>query len=439
MNTYKELKGGNQVLFALYHIGPGMLNQFITTWLLVFLAGGDSILLQASLVGVCLMLGRLVDAVSDPLVANWSDRLTGGKLGRRMPFIIGGTVPMILAFNMLWYTQMLPYEWLRFIWVCVAVNLFYFAYTVVVNPYFALLPEIAKDKKQRMFIQSFIAFFGILGMGIAMGASGFLIDLLGFAGAGLAMSLVCAATLVGPVLTVRVNTSAVQPPQNEKSSSNILVSLKDALSNKTFRTYIFGFCVFYLGFQMVQYNLAFITTVLLGQNKGMSSTLFIVSVVVGLLFIPVYNMMLRRMSCATALKIAICAYVVVALLIACIPLLLRTGLSGQALGFVLMALLGFPYSGLMVIPNIIVSEIIDEDVRRNHVHREALFFGVQGLINKFMVSLAALFVGFLQDFLGNTADKPWGVIAVAPAAALVSLVGFYFVTRLRITQEGGAQ
>jgi GPH family glycoside/pentoside/hexuronide:cation symporter len=435
MSEYKELKGGNQVLFALGHIGPGMLNQFITTWLLVYLSGENKLLLSASLTGVCLMCGRLVDALADPLVANWSDRMAGSRFGRRLPFIIGGAIPMVLSFNMLWHTQILNSTVARFIWVVVAVNLFYFSYTVVVNPYFALMPEIARDKKQRTFIQSFVAFFGILGMGIAMGASGFIIDAIGYSGAGLALSLLCAATLIGPALTVKIQGEG-RSSATEKSSSNIFISLKSALSNKTFRTYISGFCIFFLGFQMIQYNLAFITTVLLGLDRGMSSTLFITSVVCGILFIPVYNIILKRTSCSSALKLAIVAYVVAALLIAAIPLLTGIGLNGQILGYILMAFLGFPYSGLMVIPNVIIGEIIDEDVKKNNIRREALFFGVQGLINKFMVSIAALSVGFLQDFLGNNAAKPWGIISVAPIAALVALAGFFVIGRLHISGGG---
>lgn len=434
MNQYHELKGGNQVLFTVGHIGPGMLNQFITTWLLVFLAGGSSLLLNASLVGICLMSGRLVDAIADPLVANWSDRLHNAKYGRRLPFMVLGTLPMAIAFNMLWYTGLFENPWLRFAWVLVAVNLFYFSYTVVVNPYFALLPEIAKDKKQRMFIQSFVALFGILGMGVAMGASGFLIEMLGFEGAGLALSIICILTMAGPALTVRVKSSTAPAPLNT-SSSNVFVSLKSALSNKTFATYITGFSIFYLGFQLVQYNLAFLTTVLLGQQKSMASTLFIVSVVVGILFIPVYNFLLKRISCSSALKLAIFAYVIVAILIVFIPFFVSLGIDGRIIGFVLMALLGFPYSGLMVIPNVIISEIIDEDIRVNNLHREALFFGVQGLINKFMVSIAALVVGLLLDIFGNTAENPWGIIAVAPVAAVVSLAGFFIIQKLHISHE----
>lgn len=436
MNQYNELKGFRQIVFALGHIGPGMLNQFITTWLLLYLTEGENILVKSSLVGVSLMLGRIVDAVSDPLVANWSDRLSGHKWGRRLPFIVLGTPVMILSFVLLWYTQVFSSAPLRFLWVLVWVNVFYFAYTVVVNPYFALLPEIASGKKQRMFIQSFVAFFGILGMGIAMGASGFLVDAIGYGAAGMVMSLICVLTLIGPVVTVRVNPHAPKISEDKTPDANFFVSLKGALENENFRNYIFGFCIFYLGFQLIQYNLAFITTVLLSLDKGMSSTLFIVSVLAAVLLIPVYNLLLKKLSCSSALKLAIGAYVVVALLIAGIPLWIRLGISARPLGFGLMILLGFPYSGLMVIPNVIVSEIIDDDVRVNGVHREALFFGVQGLINKFMVALAALIVSVMLDVFGNNASQPFGVIAVAPLAAVVAGIGFLFIRRLHLPKGG---
>ena len=436
MGQYKQLTGAKQVIFALGHIGPGSLNQFITTWLMISLTSGENVIMNSSLVGVSLMIGRLVDAMADPLVANWSDRFANSRFGRRMPFMIGGTIPMILSFNMLWYTRYISDNGiLRFLWILGGVNLFYFAYTVVVNPYFALLPEIASEKKQRMFIQSFVALFGILGMGISMGASGFLIDRFGYGGAGLIMSILCAVVMVGPLLTVRINPGAKDLPAEESSSSNILVSLKSALSNKSFRTYILGFCIFFLGFQMIQYNMAFLTTVLLGLDRGMSSILFITSVVTAVLLIPVYNLIMKKLASIDALRLAVGSFMAIAILMALLPALLGSSGHGMILGFVLMALLGFPYSGMMVIPNILVSEIIDEDIRVNHMHREALFFGVQGLINKFMVSIAALTVGFILDVFGNSTEHPVGVILVAPIAAVVALIGFLVMTHLNISKE----
>lgn len=432
MQQYKELKGFKQILFTVGHIGPGMLNQFITTWLLVFLVPSDGdFIVKGSLVGIALMLGRIIDAIADPYVANLSDHFKQNKLGRRLPFMIMGTIPMVIAFNMLWFTTAIPnVSMLRFIWVIFAVNLFYFSYTVVVNPYFALLPEIAKSHEQRMYIQSFVAFFGILGMGIAMGASGFLIDAFGFQQAGFILSLICIITLIGPVLSVKINPEAQTLTQKEEKTS-LLSNITSALQNKTFKTYIIGFSIFFLGFQLIQYNMVFITTILLQLERGMSSVLFICSVVFALAFIPVYNIIVKKVGSIAALKIAIIAYVVVAFTIAFIPVILKTNLSPMLLGILLMAALGFPYSGLMVIPNVLVSEIIDQDVEVNGKRREALFFGVQGLINKLMVSISAFVVGLMLDLFGNSISSPLGVILVSPLACIAALIGYFYIRRLQ--------
>ena len=439
MNQYHELKGFKQILFTLGHIGPGALAQFITIWLMLYLTTGDEVIVSGTLVGTSLLVGGIIDAVADPLVANWSDNFHNSRFGRRMPFIIGGLIPMVISFNLLWYTAAISANpTIRFIWVMVMLKIFYFTYTIVVNPYFALQPEIATSKKQRMFIQSFVALFGILGMGISMGASGFLIEALDFRLASLVMSILCVVVMVGPVLTVRVNQNQTAASDAAatvaKKKNNMFASVTGSLKNKTFRRYITGFCIFFLGFQLIQFNLAFLTTVLLELEPGMSSILFIASVVSGLLFIPVYNLLMKKMSSINGLKLAVGSFVVVAILIVFIPMVVSAVGNGMIVGLVLMILLGFPYSGLMVLPNMLVAEIIDEDIRTSGVHREAMFFGVQGLINKFMVAIAGFVVGIVLDVFGNSIETPLGVILIAPIAAGVALVGFLVMLRFNITK-----
>jgi len=432
MTQYQELKGYRQVLFTLGHIGPGALAQFITIWLMLYLTSGEHPIVSGTLVGTSLLFGGIIDAIADPMVANWSDNFHSPRFGRRIPFIIGGLLPMVLSFVLLWYTSYISTNpTFRFIWVLVMLKIFYFTYTIVVNPYFALQPEIATDKKQRMFIQSFVALFGILGMGFSMGASGFLIDGLGFGRAAIVMSLVCLLVMIGPAVTVRLNRDvAVVRPETKKH--NMFASVAGALQNRTFRRYIIGFCIFFLGFQLIQFNMAFITTVLLGLDLGMSSVLFITSVVTGLAFIPVYNLIMRRMSTINGLKLAVASFVFVAILITLVPRLVSATGNGIVVGFILMALLGFPYSGLMVLPNMLISEIIDEDIRDNGVRREAMFFGVQGLINKFMVAIAGFVVGLVLDNFGNSIEHPLGVILIAPIAAAFALIGFLVMMRFNI-------
>ncbi|HWQ06095.1 MAG TPA: MFS transporter [Feifaniaceae bacterium] len=429
LTPYQELKGGQQILYALGHIGPGMLSQFITTWLLLFMTGNaDNPILSGTLVGTATLLGRIMDAIADPIVANWSDNHRGKRYGRRIPFMMLGTLPMIISFLCIWLTPQISMgETARFIWLVVFLNGFYFFYTMVVNTYFALLPEIAKNDKQRIFIQSFVSLFGILGMGFSLGASGFLINALGYLGAGVAMSVFCALVMVSPLLVVKVRKDYVPQPMPNQTD-NVFKNIVGAFKNDKFTKYIIGFATFYIGFQMIQYNLAFVTTVSLGLEKGMSSTLFIVSVVCALAFIPLYNVFVRKFGTIRSLMISMFSYALVALLIMALPQL--HAIPTTVLGFVLMALLGFPYSGLMVIPNVLVSEIIDDDCARFQVRREAMFFGVQGLVNQIAAAFSSFFVGVLHDILGSSIGHSGGVTAVAPIAAAFALTGFFVMMRL---------
>ena len=78
---YRELKGGKQIAYAVGHLGPGMLSQFITTWLLLFMTGNaDNPILSGTLVGTATLFGRIMDGVADPLVANFSHGAVAGRL-----------------------------------------------------------------------------------------------------------------------------------------------------------------------------------------------------------------------------------------------------------------------------------------------------------------------------------------------------------------------
>ena len=207
-----------------------------------------------------------------------------------------------------------------------------------------------------------------------------------------------------------------------------------ANQNDKFVKYIIGFATFYLGFQLVQSNMAFVTTVALGLEKGMSSTLFIASVVCALAFIPLYNVFVKRLGTVRSLMISMVSYAIVSILIMVLPQV--KAIPPVVSGFVLMALLGFPYSGLMVIPNVLVSEIIDDDHKRFAVRREAMFFGVQGLVNQIAASFSLLIIGVIHDLFGNSAGNSLGVTLVSPIAAVFALVGFFVMLRLNRKKAG---
>ena len=59
--------------------------------------------LEPWLAGVIAWLARVVDAISDPLMGQFSDRIRW-RMERRRPFFLLGMIPLGLFFSLIWFT-----------------------------------------------------------------------------------------------------------------------------------------------------------------------------------------------------------------------------------------------------------------------------------------------------------------------------------------------
>lgn len=114
--------------------------------------------ISAAWIGVALMIPRLWDAVTDPVMGRISDNFHS-RWGRRRPFIVAGAVSMGLIFVAIWYA---PPDWsdngklAYFIAMQIA---FFTAYTVFSVPFSALTYEMTPDYNERTRVMAFLAFF----------------------------------------------------------------------------------------------------------------------------------------------------------------------------------------------------------------------------------------------------------------------------------------
>ncbi len=107
----KKLSTAKIWAFATGQFGWSLMSGLIANWLVYFyqpdeasVAQGQSIFIPQGLVilgiftviGAITAFGRIFDAVTDPLIASWSDRCTSPK-GRRMPFLRAASLPLALS------------------------------------------------------------------------------------------------------------------------------------------------------------------------------------------------------------------------------------------------------------------------------------------------------------------------------------------------------
>ena len=85
---------------------------------------------------------------------------------------------------------------------------------------------------------------------------------------------------------------------------------------------------------------------------------------------------------------------------------------------VLLASIGVPVGAMLVLSRVLISDVIDFDEKRTGLRREAMYFGMQGLIDsKISFGVGPLIATQLFTIFGNTADRPLGVLLCGPAPA----------------------
>jgi oligogalacturonide transporter len=92
--------------------------------------------------------GRIWDAFIDPIIGNLSDK-TRSKFGRRRIYFLLGIIPVFLSFVMMWYCFGIVNETSKFIYYMIAYIFFGTAFSLVMVPYNAILPEMTDDYNER--------------------------------------------------------------------------------------------------------------------------------------------------------------------------------------------------------------------------------------------------------------------------------------------------
>ena len=137
--------GLTRASFAASGIAGGLVANGVSFFLLIYYS--QVLGLDSALAGLAMMISLAFDAVTDPLVGRWSDRLQH-RLGRRHPFLFASIVPVALAYYLLWDPPELSQLGLFLYLLVVAVAL-RLALTLHSVPFNALLPELTPDYDQR--------------------------------------------------------------------------------------------------------------------------------------------------------------------------------------------------------------------------------------------------------------------------------------------------
>jgi len=127
--------------YGLGDVGTGMGASLIGFYLLRFYVAAG---LPPWLAGLAYGIGRLWDAINDPIVGWLSDK-TQSRWGPRLPWILGSAAPLGLAMALMWWLPPWPEEWIKFVVFLLISVVANSLYTCVNLPYTALAAELTTD------------------------------------------------------------------------------------------------------------------------------------------------------------------------------------------------------------------------------------------------------------------------------------------------------
>lgn len=166
----EKLNFSTKLAYGSGDMGPAITANILVFFLLYFFTNVAG--LPAGLAGSILAIGKVSDAINDPIAGILSDR-TRTKWGRRIPWMLFGAIPFGIFFFLQWLVPSFSADpdvnkWSLFIYYTIVAILFNLAYTAVNLPYTALTPELTQDYNERTNLNSFRFAFSIGGAILAL-------------------------------------------------------------------------------------------------------------------------------------------------------------------------------------------------------------------------------------------------------------------------------
>jgi GPH family glycoside/pentoside/hexuronide:cation symporter len=365
----------------------------------------DVLKLAASWVGVAMVVYGIWNAFNDPLAGHISDH-TRTRWGRRIPYIAFGTVPLVACFIFVWIPPFQPGQgqalWL-FVYFFLIILLFDTLWTFVALNWTALFPEMFPDLRQRARVSGWRQFFAIPGLILGIALAPVIYGSLGWRWMGIIFGLT-----TGIFLYTSMWGSWERPEFRQDKPLTLWNALRVTFSNRAFRLFlVVNFCIQF-AFVMLTATIPFYAKYILGLGDMQTSVMLGATFVA---VVPCLYLWTKITQCFGTRRTLLAALVVFAVTL--FPLLATNSFLEAIITFIFI---GVGLAGLLMLPDLLVADVVDEDELQTGVRREGMYYGMSGFVIRFAVSIQSLLLTQTLNLTGYTPDLP-----VQPDSVLLGL------------------
>ncbi len=456
----------------------------------------DEVLLDIIFIPIVITIYAIWNAVNDPLFGSISDR-TNTKLGRRFPYIVFGFLPLLVSFILLWYIPQsltltsqsisvvakgkLPLLWRDtvynvwlhqspykmfapfmnksiqyslFVYMLSFLLVFDTLFTIVFVSWSSLFPEKFKSDKQRNHAAAIRQTLNMIGSVVAIVIPPLLIEYGNIDSYRIPIMILVIVAMVGFLTSIYGSRDYKKTKNESEEESENLVkteklgfkkSLSTVLSNRNFIVFMVTFSLSQIAFLTLMAIVRYVNKWILLENAQFETYFTGIAFGVGLLTFIVW----AKISIKKGPKFV---YIVSGALFstALIPLIFAQE-GWQWIVLIAMFFVGFAISGLLLVPDVLISEIIDKDIKETGKRREGIYYGFYG----FAIRIALVFQSYLitivlkvtnydpsaevQTQLAKNGIKILlvGVPAFCFIIGIVLMIFFYDLSRKKLEEKHG--
>ena len=430
-------------IFAVGQFGWSLLSGVVSNWMVYYYTGSpdaqnpntgifassitqNPILFRLTLFGLVLAVGRIFDAVTDPLIAGWSDR-SRFKGGRRIPFMRAIAIPFSLVTIGLFILPQTSSIALNDVILFILLMVFYLFMTIFCTPYNALIAELGDTQKHRINVSTYISFTFIAGQSLSFMLPN-LAGMLGEAGqpgpiraaVAIMASIACIAMLI-PSFYIRERDYIDSKPSETRAFSSLLKTFK----NRQFRRFVYSDVIYFFALTLFQTGLAFYETKLMGIEDTWTFVLTATMTFISVLLYPFVNKLAPKLGKKKLIITGFFSYALVFLI---------TSVCGTGLhwGFIVAVCASVPMAILGILPQACVADVSELSRLETGEDRSGMFFAARTFAFKMGQALAM--VVFTSVTVSETQMSYRATAIIATVTCLIGAFLFFLYNEKSILE-----
>ena len=421
--------------------------------------------IEAALVAAAIAISVVMDAVTDPIIGAWSDRIKT-RWGRRHPMLLASTLPLAVSFVLLFsppedMSNMGGFAWLTTFGILVRAS-----FTFYDIPHMSLGAEMSKDYYQRSTLFAYCAFLSAITGSVATALingyyfptveglydPGYL-DPEGYPAMGRTFAVVMVAAILVCVAGTRKEIPFLRPTQERPRVHvwTLFAEIWEVLKNKSFRAVFLGLLLASLVFGV---ELAFYPFMGIHFWGFQTEQLFYLAYV-GLFAFPVSFALTPVITRLIDKRLTVMLTLAASILALNVPICLRLldvpWFPSNESPWVLVIFLTYASIAAVTSPirnastDSMLADVIDEHELDTGIRREGVVYAVRAFSMKATSALGTLLGGILLsliDFPENvsrgdlSAEMTWNLgVILGPATSIFSLAAILFYLGYNINKR----